>query len=112
MLELVGIVKHHKNAHHGVVRVLCESQASQAPLDLDRSDPQGRTALFMAAEEARTDVIYELCRARADVNKGIQGLSPLHMAVSGNCTEMVCMLCASGADIEGVRASLQQTLGY
>lgn len=93
-----------------VVRVLCESQASQAPLDLDRSDPQGRTALFMAAEEARTDVIYELCRARADVNKGIQGLSPLHMAVSGNCTEMVCMLCASGADIEGVRASLQQMI--
>ena len=89
-----------------VVRVLGESRA-----DLDRTDRHGRTALFIAAEEARTDVVAELCRARADVNKSPGQVTPLHMAVSGNCTEMVCVLCTAGAHIEEVRASLQQTLG-
>ena len=92
-----------------VVRALCESRAN-----LDCTDHRNRTALFIAAEEARTDVVAELLSARANVNKGTgsptYNLTPLHMAVSGNCTEMVCLLCSAGAHIEAVRASLQQTL--
>ena len=92
-----------------VVRSLCESDRHP---NLNYADCHGRTAIFMAAEEARTDIVAELCRARANVNSGPRDqewqFTPLDMALSGNCPEMLDILCDAGCDLERIEESIRR----
>jgi len=68
---------------------------------LDATAAHGATALHLAADENRVEVVRILCDARADVNKAAAyGATPLHMACMGGHAAVVQALCEAGADAQ------------
>ena len=68
---------------------------------MDVSDGDGMTALHLATEFNRTDVIERLLNEEADVNRQDRWYkdTPLHYTARFNCTEAVRLLLDNGADI-------------
>ena len=82
-----------------VMRLLVEAGA-----DVDAYDSRGNTPLLLAAEQRRTDVVMELIRLGADVNKkkGPHFCTPLHAAVLRMDMGSVVALLTAGADVNAV----------
>ena len=70
--------------------------------EVDKSDPDdGQTALILAAEAGRTEVIAALLAAGAAVDKvNNQGITPLLMAAQEGLAEIVATLLAAGAEVD------------
>lgn len=74
----------------------------------DDFDTYGQTALLMASQENKVEVVRELCARGADVNAastfkdGSRGNSALMGAVANNHLEIARELCARGADVNAV----------
>ena len=83
--------------HLGAVRVLIEAGAD---INKHATYPQ-RSALWMACDHDRPDVVMQLIKAGADVNtKSISdGTSALVMAVAGGYEACVALLINAGADV-------------
>lgn len=68
-----------------------------------RKSRTGRRPLNWAASRGHTDIIRELLRYGADINRtNLTGFTPLHHAVENNRIEAVTVLLASGADVHKV----------
>ena len=82
-----------------VMRLLVEAGA-----DVDAYDSRGNTPLLLAAEQRRTDVVMELIRLGADVNKKKRPrfCTPLHAAVLRMDMGSVVALLTAGADVNAV----------
>ena len=82
-----------------VMRLLVEAGA-----DIDAYDSQGNTPLLIAAEQRRTDVVMELIKLGADVNrkKKPRFTTPLHAAVLRMDMGSVVALLTAGADVNAV----------
>jgi ankyrin repeat protein len=82
-----------------VMRLLVEAGA-----DIDAYDSQGNTPLLIAAEQRRTDVVMELIKLGADVNrkKRPRFATPLHAAVLRMDIGSVVALLSAGADVNAV----------
>lgn len=65
---------------------------------LNCGDHKGRTALHYAVASERLDTVFELLRAKADVNsQDYKGNSPLHVAAArGNVSLFLSLACHSG----------------
>ncbi|KAL2456208.1 GA-binding protein subunit beta-2 like [Abeliophyllum distichum] len=103
---------HHSD--HGCLRTLNRDQATAARYDdiddvisiasagvsLDSKDPQGRTALHMAAANGHLDIIeYLLCNG-ADINaSNVEKNTPLHWACLNGHIEVVKHLILAGANV-------------
>jgi hypothetical protein len=82
-----------------VMRLLVEAGAN-----VDAYDSEGNTPLLLAAEQRRTDVVMELIRLGADVNKKKRPrfCTPLHAAVLSMDMGSVVALLTAGADVNAV----------
>ena len=82
-----------------VMRLLVEAGAN-----VDAYDSEGNTPLLLAAEQRRTDVVMELIRLGADVNKKKRPrfCTPLHAAVLHMDMGSVVALLTAGADVNAV----------
>lgn len=82
-----------------VMRLLVEAGAN-----VDAYDSEGNTPLLLAAEQRRTDVVMELIRLGADVNKTKRPrfCTPLHAAVLHMDMGSVVALLTAGADVNAV----------
>lgn len=97
----------HLAAHYGqpkVMRLLVDAGA-----DVDAYDSVGKTPLLLAAEQRRTDVVMELIKLGADVNKKKRPrfeterfATPLHAAVLRMDMGSVVALLTAGADVNAV----------
>ena len=76
--------------------------------DVDTADPQGFTALHVAAQQHELEMMRELLRAGADVNaRNIYGNTPLWVAVfaSKGQGDAIQLLLAAGADPDALNTS-------
>tara|TARA_B110000444_G_scaffold226430_1_gene230954 strand:+ start:488 stop:1396 length:909 start_codon:yes stop_codon:yes gene_type:complete len=82
-----------------VMRLLVEAGA-----DVDAYDARGNTPLLIATEQRRTDVVMELIKLGADVNrkKKPRLATPLHAAVLRMDMGSVVALLTAGADVNAV----------
>lgn len=72
----------------------------EAGADINASDCDRRTPLWIAAEYGRKEIIAALLERGADVNKDVtKRQSPLHVAVDRGDTEVVRLLINAGADV-------------
>ncbi len=63
------------------------------PVDIEARDAQGRTALFLAAQQGRTDMVQLLLAHGADANAAdAAGLTPLGAALAGGYAEVASAL--------------------
>ena len=76
----------------------------EAGANVDAYDSEGNTPLLLAAEQRRTDVVMELIRLGADVNKKKRPrfCTPLHAAVLHMDMGSVVALLTAGADVNAV----------
>ena len=72
-----------------------------AGADVNKTDRDGRTALFLASSKGHTDIVCALLNAGADVNKADQWRRspPLHTASREGHTDIVHALLKAGADV-------------
>jgi ankyrin repeat protein len=91
------------NGHEEVVRYLLNSGA-----DVNASGKLGRTPLHLAAFNGMLDLVQTLILQGANVNaKTVDGATPMHSAVLAikNNTQVIQLLLANGADVNGGRDS-------
>ena len=63
------------------------------PVDIEARDAQGRTALFLAAQQGRTDMVQLLLAHGADANAAdAGGITPLGAALAGGYAEVASAL--------------------
>jgi hypothetical protein len=68
------------------------------PVDLEGRDVQGRTALFLAAQQGRTDMVQILLAHGADANAAdAGGITPLGAALAGGHAKVASALRRAGA---------------
>jgi len=94
---------HHYRAtalHIAANNGLCESvdRLVYAGANVNAITEDGETALSIATQNNRSDVVYLLLKANADVNIG----HPLERAVQTNQTAVVKLLLGKGADVNSV----------
>ena len=95
--------------HDDVVRALLVDRLDTG-LDLDMACANGKTALFVAADEGRTDCVRILATAKANVDKPReQGWTPLTAAAATARVDMVRLLLEVKAGINVPRSETGST---
>ena len=88
-------------AYAGDLRIV--RRRLEAGANVNQQDKEGRTPLYLAAQEGNTKVVELLLAAGADVNKG-EGepwkRTPLHVAASYGRTDVVGLLIRNGANVQ------------
>ncbi len=80
------------------MRLVLFSKLFTAGASIDKAGNDGRTPLFVAAQEGYLDAVNALIDATADVNKSdLIGLTPLYIASEKNHLDVVKALLVAGA---------------
>ena len=66
--------------------------SAQKPADVNTKDPQGYSALHVAAEKGNLKIVKELIEKGADINLEVEGKSPLYLAFESEKLEVVSYL--------------------
>ncbi len=91
----MGCTALQRAAYYGHVTIIEYLIAAQ--VDINQTDTEQKTALFVAAEEGHLGAVSALLKGRVDFTlKHVQGLTPLQAALFAGHIEIACTLAGAG----------------
>ncbi|OAP54920.1 hypothetical protein AYL99_10620 [Fonsecaea erecta] len=100
--RLVRSLTLHEAAEKGL-RVIVEVLLELPQLQVNEQDPDGRTALHLAAKNGHADIVRLLLKYKAKVDDtDREGRTPLYLAVAGRHKDVISILLANDADVNRV----------